>query len=206
MSVYFPRQQFFRGSLSDCVVCHALLVSQQGVVTKVRRCAGVSGLSAFCQAVAPRASQAWMAGRCSSLMLTIRRRWSPASSAKPICPQRLSAPVPMLSRGSRRARPAADHRGVPCERRPRRRHVPAHVPVLITTEGRKSGQPRTTPVAYLRDGSRYIIFASNAGRPAHPGWYHNLLTSPQVTHHETLRAEIEGAGDVPPTTLTGVEH
>jgi deazaflavin-dependent oxidoreductase (nitroreductase family) len=53
--------------------------------------------------------------------------------------------------------------------------------ILITTEGRHSHRPRTNPVTYLRDGGRYLIFGSNLGRPAHPGWYHNLLASPQVT-------------------------
>jgi deazaflavin-dependent oxidoreductase (nitroreductase family) len=53
--------------------------------------------------------------------------------------------------------------------------------ILITTEGRHSRRPRTNPVTYLRDGGRYLIFGSNLGRPAHPGWYHNLLASPQVT-------------------------
>jgi deazaflavin-dependent oxidoreductase (nitroreductase family) len=53
--------------------------------------------------------------------------------------------------------------------------------ILITTEGRHSHRPRTNPVTYLREGSRYLIFGSNLGRPAHPGWYHNLLASPQVT-------------------------
>lgn len=53
--------------------------------------------------------------------------------------------------------------------------------ILITTEGRHSHRPRTNPVTYLRDGGRYLIFGSNLGRQAHPGWYHNLLASPQVT-------------------------
>jgi deazaflavin-dependent oxidoreductase (nitroreductase family) len=53
--------------------------------------------------------------------------------------------------------------------------------ILITTEGRLSHRPRVTPVTYLRDGGRYLIFGSNLGRPAHPGWYHNLLARPQVT-------------------------
>lgn len=53
--------------------------------------------------------------------------------------------------------------------------------ILITTEGKRSRRPRTNPVTYLRDGGRYLIFGSNLGRPAHPGWYHNLLASPQVT-------------------------
>jgi deazaflavin-dependent oxidoreductase (nitroreductase family) len=53
--------------------------------------------------------------------------------------------------------------------------------ILITTEGRHSHRPRTNPVTCLRDGGRYLIFGSNLGRPAHPGWYFNLLASPQVT-------------------------
>lgn len=53
--------------------------------------------------------------------------------------------------------------------------------ILITTEGRHSHRPRTNPVTYVRDGTRYLIVGSNLGRPTHPGWYHNLLASPQVT-------------------------
>lgn len=52
--------------------------------------------------------------------------------------------------------------------------------VLMTTAGRLTARPRTNPVTYLRDGHRYLIFGSNLGRPQHPGWYHNLLASPQV--------------------------
>ena len=46
--------------------------------------------------------------------------------------------------------------------------------LLLTTTGRKSGQPRTVPLGYLRDGSNYVIIASNGGRPRHPAWYFNL--------------------------------
>jgi deazaflavin-dependent oxidoreductase (nitroreductase family) len=53
--------------------------------------------------------------------------------------------------------------------------------ILITTEGRRTGRPRTNPVTCLRDDTRYLIFGSNLGRAAHPGWYHNVLASPQVT-------------------------
>jgi len=55
--------------------------------------------------------------------------------------------------------------------------------LLLTTRGAKSGQVRTTPLVYHRDGERYIIAASKGGAPTHPGWYHNL-----VKHRE---AEIE---------------
>ena len=52
---------------------------------------------------------------------------------------------------------------------------------LLTTTGAKSGQRRTTPVMYLREGDRLFIFASKAGAPTHPDWYHNLLAHPDVT-------------------------
>ncbi|WP_406346647.1 nitroreductase/quinone reductase family protein [Streptomyces sp. NBC_00648] len=53
--------------------------------------------------------------------------------------------------------------------------------VLLTTMGRKTGKPHTNPAIYYKDGDRYLVFASNAGRDKHPDWYHNLLESPQVT-------------------------
>lgn len=53
--------------------------------------------------------------------------------------------------------------------------------VLVTTAGRRTGKPHTNPVIYLRDGDRYLVFASNMGSPEHPDWYYNMLASPQVT-------------------------
>jgi deazaflavin-dependent oxidoreductase (nitroreductase family) len=53
--------------------------------------------------------------------------------------------------------------------------------LLLTTTGAKSGQRRTTPLVYMPDGDRMIIFASKAGAPTNPDWYHNLLAHPQVT-------------------------
>jgi deazaflavin-dependent oxidoreductase (nitroreductase family) len=53
--------------------------------------------------------------------------------------------------------------------------------LLLTTIGAKSGQHRTTPVMYLREGGHLYIFASKAGASTHPGWYHNLLAHPEVT-------------------------
>jgi deazaflavin-dependent oxidoreductase (nitroreductase family) len=34
---------------------------------------------------------------------------------------------------------------------------------------------------YLREGDRLFIFASKAGAPTNPAWYHNLLAHPEVT-------------------------
>ena len=53
--------------------------------------------------------------------------------------------------------------------------------VLVTTTGAKSGQPRTSPLVYLPDGDRVVIFASKAGAPTNPDWYHNLKANPEVT-------------------------
>ncbi|HEX9070250.1 MAG TPA: nitroreductase/quinone reductase family protein [Ktedonobacterales bacterium] len=53
--------------------------------------------------------------------------------------------------------------------------------LLLTTTGAKSGQPRTSPLAFTRDGERLLIIASNQGKPTHPAWYHNLLANPVVT-------------------------
>jgi deazaflavin-dependent oxidoreductase (nitroreductase family) len=52
--------------------------------------------------------------------------------------------------------------------------------LLLTTKGRKSGKPRTTPLIYARDGDRYVIVASKGGAPEHPGWYENLAQDPHV--------------------------
>lgn len=53
--------------------------------------------------------------------------------------------------------------------------------LLLTTTGAKSGRAHTNPVMYLADGDRMLIFASNAGGPTHPAWYHNLIAHPRVT-------------------------
>jgi proline iminopeptidase len=52
--------------------------------------------------------------------------------------------------------------------------------LLLTTTGRTSGEPRTTPLIYAQDGDAYVIVASKGGAPEHPGWYENLQKTPQV--------------------------
>jgi deazaflavin-dependent oxidoreductase (nitroreductase family) len=49
--------------------------------------------------------------------------------------------------------------------------------LLLTTYGAKSGRPHTTPLAYHRDGDRYVVIASMGGAPRHPAWYHNLVAN-----------------------------
>jgi deazaflavin-dependent oxidoreductase (nitroreductase family) len=53
--------------------------------------------------------------------------------------------------------------------------------LILHTIGAKSGQERVNPVAYVRDGDRYVIIASKGGAPANPDWYRNLLAHPTVT-------------------------
>src|SRR5438876_7183841 len=52
--------------------------------------------------------------------------------------------------------------------------------LLITTTGRKTGQPRTTPVAYLTDGDTMIIVGGAAGAAKHPDWWLNLQSHPEA--------------------------
>jgi proline iminopeptidase len=52
--------------------------------------------------------------------------------------------------------------------------------LLLTTKGRKSGQPRTTPLIYENADDKYVIVASKGGAPKDPGWYENLTKDPQV--------------------------
>jgi deazaflavin-dependent oxidoreductase (nitroreductase family) len=55
------------------------------------------------------------------------------------------------------------------------------VPILLlTTKGRKTGQPRTTPLIFATDADRYLIVASQGGAPTHPLWYLNLVETPEV--------------------------
>ena len=52
--------------------------------------------------------------------------------------------------------------------------------LLLTTTGRESGEPYTTPLIYGQDGGRYLLVASRTGAPRHPGWYRNLRKTPDV--------------------------
>jgi len=52
--------------------------------------------------------------------------------------------------------------------------------MLLTTTGRKSGQERTAPVLYLREGERLVVIGSNAGNAKPPAWALNLHASPNA--------------------------
>ena len=52
---------------------------------------------------------------------------------------------------------------------------------LLTTTGRKTGEPRVSPLLYLREGDRVILVASQGGAANNPMWYLNLKANPKVT-------------------------
>jgi deazaflavin-dependent oxidoreductase (nitroreductase family) len=52
--------------------------------------------------------------------------------------------------------------------------------LLLTTTGRRSGEPRTNALIYGRAGEDYVIVASRGGSDEQPAWYLNLRENPQV--------------------------
>jgi len=73
--------------------------------------------------------------------------------------------------------------------------------LLLHTDGAKSGTHYVTPVVYLDDDGRYVIFASKAGAPNHPGWYHNIKANGDL-HIEVGDRTVE----VTAAELTGAER
>jgi deazaflavin-dependent oxidoreductase (nitroreductase family) len=66
--------------------------------------------------------------------------------------------------------------------------------LLLTTEGRTSGEARTTPLIHRTDGDRWVIVASKGGAPADPSWFENLRANPEAT--------IQVRGDEVPVSAT----
>ena len=95
---------------------------------------------------------------------------------------------------------------------------PGPVPtLLLTTRGRKTGNPRILPMIYDRTPTGFAVIASKAGAPTHPAWYLNLVAEPVVdvqVADRKFRARArtaEGAGmpsgggwwrSIRPTTIT----
>jgi deazaflavin-dependent oxidoreductase (nitroreductase family) len=78
----------------------------------------------------------------------------------------------------------------------------ADTPLLILHHtGARSGEDRVNPLAYMDDGERYVVIASNGGAPSHPGWYHNLKARPAATIEVGARTI-----DVVATEATGAER
>jgi len=53
--------------------------------------------------------------------------------------------------------------------------------LLLTTKGRRTGEPRTKALMYLPKGERYVVIASYLGEPRHPDWWLNLRADPQAS-------------------------
>jgi deazaflavin-dependent oxidoreductase (nitroreductase family) len=69
--------------------------------------------------------------------------------------------------------------------------------LLLTTTGRRSGESRTTPLIYGRDGDDYMVVASKGGSPAPPAWYLNLSEDADVevqVKGDRFRARARTAG------------
>ena len=52
--------------------------------------------------------------------------------------------------------------------------------LLLRTVGRKTRQPRTAALLWVPDGDAWAVIASKGGAPQHPGWFHNLVATPDV--------------------------
>ncbi len=52
--------------------------------------------------------------------------------------------------------------------------------LLLHTKGAKSGKERINPVAYIKDGERYVVIASKGGADTNPDWYHNIVAHPEL--------------------------
>ncbi len=52
--------------------------------------------------------------------------------------------------------------------------------LILTTTGRRSGEPRSTPLIYGRSGDDYVVVASKGGADDPPAWYLNLEANPQA--------------------------
>src|SRR3954453_14444322 len=59
--------------------------------------------------------------------------------------------------------------------------------LILTTTGRRSGEPRPTPLIYGRHGDDYLVVASKGGAPEPPAWYLNLTDDPKV--HVQVKAD-----------------
>ena len=58
---------------------------------------------------------------------------------------------------------------------------PGSPPMLLLDHvGAKSGQKRTTPLVYVKDGENLVLVASKGGNPKNPAWFHNLRANPDT--------------------------
>jgi deazaflavin-dependent oxidoreductase (nitroreductase family) len=70
--------------------------------------------------------------------------------------------------------------------------------LLLHTTGARTGREHVTPVMYRTVDGGYAVFASFAGQPRNPAWFHNLVANPDVQAEigaQTLRLRARVAGD-----------
>jgi deazaflavin-dependent oxidoreductase (nitroreductase family) len=73
--------------------------------------------------------------------------------------------------------------------------------LLLHSTGARSGEERVSPMMYLADGDRYLVFASAAGADNNPAWYWNLRAHPDAS------IEVgDDRVDVRAVELTGTER
>jgi deazaflavin-dependent oxidoreductase (nitroreductase family) len=73
--------------------------------------------------------------------------------------------------------------------------------LLIHSTGKRSGKTHINPVMYLKDGERYLVFASKGGAPSNPDWYYNLKAHPDA------KIEVgDNTIDVHAEEIKGSEH
>jgi len=73
--------------------------------------------------------------------------------------------------------------------------------VILTTKGRRTGNPHETPLVPLEDDGKLFVFGSMGGAPKHPAWFLNLRDNPRVTvEHGTDKFEAEAK------IISGEEH
>lgn len=68
--------------------------------------------------------------------------------------------------------------------------------LLLTTKGARTARRHVTPMLFLAEDDRYVVFAANGGAPGHPDWYRNLIAEPMV--------EVEADGEIFPARAVEV--
>jgi deazaflavin-dependent oxidoreductase (nitroreductase family) len=53
--------------------------------------------------------------------------------------------------------------------------------LLLHSKGAKTQEQRINPLAYVRDGGRFVVIASKGGALTNPDWYHNIVANPELT-------------------------
>ncbi len=80
--------------------------------------------------------------------------------------------------------------------------------LLLHNVGARSGQERISPLVYLADGDRYVIFATKGGAPTNPAWYHNVKARPEVNIEvgtKTIHARAEEVTGAERDRLYGIQ-